>query len=204
MGRTTVMFSKRRDDDEPGDGAERPGGGAPPSGEDLHEQVLRLTTERDELRGQLQRSFADFQNYQRRSHQNEQEAKRQGLTAVLTSVLPVLDHFDVALAQPATDDASRKILEGVKAIRAEFAKALESHGVRTIAPQPNDEFDPNRHSAIMQQPAPGVEPGHVSAVFQPGYALGDRVIRSAKVAVAPATGEAKGRPNAEGEYNLDE
>jgi hypothetical protein len=63
----------------------------------------------------------------------------------------------------------------------------------------------------MQQAAEGVEPGNVSATFQPGYAMGDRVIRSAKVAVAPAdAGEAGddedpnfGKPNADGEYDLD-
>jgi molecular chaperone GrpE len=76
-------------------------------------------------------------------------------------------------------------MDGVKVIRQELLKALESGGVTVISPQPGDEFDPNRHSAIMQQPAEGVEPGRVSATFQPGYALGDRVIRSAKVAVAP-------------------
>jgi molecular chaperone GrpE len=83
-------------------------------------------------------------------------------------------------------------------------RVLELHGVALINPKPNDEFDPNRHSAIMQQAAEGVEPGRVSATYQPGYALGDRVIRSAKVAVAPAGAPDLGKPNADGEYNLDE
>jgi molecular chaperone GrpE len=202
------MFSKKQD---PSDARETAGGGAPPEGEDLHEQVLRLTRERDEAALQWKRSLADFQNYQRRALQNEQEARRQGATSVLMSVLPVLDHFDLALTQPTPDENSRKILEGVRVIRAELLRVLESQGVTIISPQPNDEFDPNRHSAIMQQAAEGVEPGNVSATFQPGYAMGDRVIRSAKVAVAPAdAGEAGddedpnfGKPNADGEYDLD-
>lgn len=181
--------------------------GGPTPDEDAHAQVLRLSSERDEAVTQWKRALADFQNYQRRSLTNEQEAKRQGVTGVLTSVLPVLDHFDLALAQPMpshSDDSSRKILEGVRAIRAELLRVLENHGVTLIQPRPGDEFDPNRHSAIMQQPGEGVPPGHVSATFQPGYSLGDRVIRSAKVAVAPAVSEAIGKPNEFGEFNLDE
>lgn len=181
--------------------------GGPSPDEDLHEQVLRLTRERDEAATQWKRSLADFQNYQRRALQNEREAKTQGATSVLTSVLPVLDNFDLALTQPAPDDASRKILEGVNVIRAELLRVLENHGVTILHPKANDEFDPNRHSAITQQPGEGVLPGHVSATFQPGYAMGDRVIRSAKVAVAPAAPAAQegfGKPNEFGEFNLDE
>jgi molecular chaperone GrpE len=206
------MFGKRPNAETPDAemGGSRGGpAGAPGPDEDLHEQVLRLTSERDEAMTQWKRSLADFQNYQRRALQNEQEAKRQGVTSVLTSVLPVLDHFDLALTQPAPDEASRKILDGVRVIRQELIRVLENHGVALISPQPNEMFDPNRHSAIMQQAAPGVTAGHVSATFQPGYALGDRVIRSAKVAVAPADAkptadEPIGKPNDKGEYNLDE
>ena len=199
------MFGKKH---QPENASPEPVGdsyaGAPSPDEDMHAQVLRLGSERDEAVTQWKRALADFQNYQRRSLTNEQEAKRQGVTGVLTSVLPVLDHFDLALAQPAPDEVSRKIVDGVKTIRAELLRVLEGHGVSVIQPRPGDEFDPNFHSAIMQQVAKGVAPGHVSATFQPGYALGDRVIRSAKVAVAPAEPEAIGKPNDLGEFNLDE
>lgn len=199
------MFGKKTPQPENAPEPAESGGAAfPTSDEDIHEQVLRLTRERDEAMTQWKRSLADFQNYQRRALQNEQEAKRQGATGVINSVLPVLDHFDLALAQPTPDEASRKILDGVRVIRSELVRVLEGYGVVYINPKPNDEFDPNRHSAIMQQAADGVEPGRVSATYQPGYALGDRVIRSAKVAVAPAGAPEIGKPNADGEYNLDE
>lgn len=162
---------------EPGMG----GGGM----DELQQQLEQLAAERDEAKANLLRALADYQNFQRRAASNEQEAKRQGVTSVLGSILPVLDHFDLALTQATPDDASRRIMEGVKVIRAEFIRALENHGVTLISPEPNDEFDPTKHSAIMQQGGEGVEPGRVSATFQPGYMLGDRVIRSAKVAVAP-------------------
>ncbi len=185
-----AMFGKPRpkpetpDPSDPIDPAEASAAGGDALTE-LQRRIDALELERDEARSQALRSLADFQNFQRRALQNEAEAKRQGVTSVLSSVLPVLDHFDLALTQATPDDASRRIMDGVRVIRQELVRALEVHGVSLINPQPNDPFDPNRHSAIMQQPGDSVESGNVSACFQPGYVLGDRVIRSAKVAVAP-------------------
>lgn len=149
------------------------------------EMIDRLTAERDEAIVNWQRAAADFQNFQRRAAQNEAEAHRQGVTGVLGSILPVLDTFDLALVQKPGDEASAKLLVGVRAIHSELLRALEVHGVRLVCPQPNDEFDPNKHSAITQLAVQGVQPGRVSMTMQPGYTLGDRVIRSAKVGVAP-------------------
>jgi molecular chaperone GrpE len=203
------MFNRKPQPESAPEPAENAGGGTrevPGHDEDMHTQVLRLSQERDEAVLQWKRALADFQNYQRRALQNEQEAKKQGTTSVLMSVLPVLDHFDLALTQQAPDESSKKILHGVQVIRAELLRVLENHGVTVLNPQPGDEFDPNRHSAIMQPVAEGVKPGHVSATFRPGYAMGERVIRSAKVAVAPSApqDENYGKPNDLGEFNLDE
>ena len=69
----------------------------------------------------------------------------------------------------------------------------QTHQVTTIRPEPNDEFTPGRHEALAQMPREGVKPGRVVEVYQPGYALGDRVLRAAKVIVAPsADGDASG------------
>jgi molecular chaperone GrpE len=149
------------------------------------EALARLRSELDEVNDRWKRAMADFQNYQRRALQNEQEARRQGVTAVLNSLVPVLDHFDLALAQSPADASGASIIEGVKVIRSELLKALEAHGVTVISPTPDTEFDPLRHQALAQQAAPGISPGRISAVFQPGYELYERVIRPAKVAVAP-------------------
>jgi molecular chaperone GrpE len=153
---------------------------------DVQEQIAQLAAERDAANEKYLHALADFQNYQRRALMNEQEARRQGVTAVLSSILPVLDHFDLALNQPVGGGPAEAVMEGVRAIRAELIKALGAHGVTLINPAPNDEFDPNRHQAIMHG-APGdtgVQPGRVLATFQSGYALGDRVVRAAKVSVA--------------------
>ncbi len=59
-----------------------------------------------------------------------------------------------------------------------------------IEPGPNDEFDPQRHLAVARRAAEGVEPGRIVELYQTGYTLGDRVLRPAKVVVAPKEDEA--------------
>jgi len=153
---------------------------------DVDPQVAGLMRERDEAIEKYQRSIADYQNYHRRSLENEREAKRQGVTAVLNSIIPVLDHFDLALGHQTNNAGDSQVIEGVRVIRDELLKALGTHGVTVISPKPNDELDPQRHQVILNQSAPNVQPGHISLMLQVGYALETRVIRPAKVAVAPA------------------
>ena len=74
-------------------------------------------------------------------------------------------------------------------IREELLKILSQNGVTLITPAKNDEFMPGRHEAVTQLPSEGAESGRVSQLFQSGYLLtslsGERVLRPAKVAVAP-------------------
>lgn len=131
------------------------------------------------------RALADFQNYQRRALANEQEAKVQGRTGVVQSLLSLLDHFDIALSQDHANATAEQILGGVRMIREEFIRVLQAQGVGLINPVRGEVFTPGRHEAIMQQAAEGVPSGHVVSMFQMGYTLGDRVVRPAKVSVAP-------------------
>lgn len=149
-------------------------------------QLEQLAGERDELRDRATRALADFQNYQRRAALNEQEARRQGLSAIVQSLLAPLDHLELALQQDETAVSAAQLKQGVQAARDQLLRALASHGVEPISPQPGDEFNPGHHEAMLEQPAEGIAPGHVSQAFQTGYALGGRVLRPAKVAVAPA------------------
>ncbi len=159
---------------------------SPEAVERLQSAFEAMKTENSDLLGKYQRSLADFQNYQRRALANEKEAREQAIRGVALSVVPVLDHADLALAQDQTKATAEQMLQGVEAIRAELLKALSNFGITRIEPARNDPFDPTRHSAVTRQPARDVEPGHVVSTMQAGYALGDRVVRPAMVAVAPS------------------
>lgn len=151
----------------------------------LQREMNELQDRMNEAQDRWKRAAADLENFRRRALQNEQQARREGAAAVLLSIVPVLDNFDVALAMEPPDEASRQVMEGVKVIHAALIRALETQGVSLITPRPGDEFDPNRHEAMMKHAAEGVKPGRISMVMQNGYMLDERVVRPAKVAVAP-------------------
>lgn len=186
------MFRRtpKHEDSTPNEGpAGTPQGDTPAgAGSDAAELAAALQAtlaERDEANQKYLRVLADFQNFQRRSIENEREARRQGLTAVLHSIIPIVDHFDLALAHTNAEPAAQGVIAGVRVIREELLKALGQHGVSLINPAPGDELDPNRHQALMTQPAGNVAPGRIAFTMQIGYLLGERVIRPAKVAVTP-------------------
>lgn len=152
------------------------------------DRVRQLQAEFDDLNAKYLRTLADYQNSQRRAGANEREARQQGITGVVLSVLPVMDNFDLALTQDPSTTSPEQIVHGVKVIRDELSRVLQGQGVTPIIAEPNTPFDPQMHQAVVQQPMPGVKPGNVVATLQTGYRLGDRVIRPAKVSVAPGQG----------------
>ena len=158
------------------------------------EQIAHDTNGEDALRGEIaewqdkyHRALADFQNFQRRSIENEAEARKQGVRSVVEKLLSVLDNFDLALTAAQSATATDQILSGVTVIRDEMLSALQTLGLSRITPEVGEEFDPQQHEAMTRMEAQGVEvkPGHISAALAPGYKLNDRVVRSAKVAIAP-------------------
>lgn len=147
--------------------------------------VEALQQERDELFARLQRVSADYQNYIKRAQQNLTDSIGLAKGDLAKQFIGVLDHFDNALSQEPQGDEAKRLYDGVRIVRDELMKVLQGIGVERIEVEPGEPFDPNIHEAMLRQPAEGVAAGHVSAFFQPGYRLGERVLRPAKVAVAP-------------------
>jgi molecular chaperone GrpE len=97
----------------------------------------------------------------------------------------VLDSFDMAISHDLTSSSPEQLVAGMRVIRDELLRSVGRFGVVVISPAVGEEFQPGRHEAIMQKAEEGVEPGHIVRTFQAGYVLGERVLRPAKVAVAP-------------------
>lgn len=160
--------------------------GQDPALSELDATISRLTAERDDAIASRQRALADFANFQRRANENEARAASIGAARVVRSLLGPLDHLELALGDSSTKANAQQVLDGIRMVRDELTRALESQGVSTIVAARGDEFDPTRHEALMRQPAPDLEPNTVAQTLQPGYAMGDVVLRPAKVVVAGA------------------
>jgi molecular chaperone GrpE len=144
--------------------------------------LAEVTRQRDEYLDQLQRSRAEFANFQKRSRLQADLDRQYAAGALATDLLAVLDNFERAIeAARATGDAS--IVNGLDLVYKQLLNTLVKHGVEPIEAvgQP---FDPAVHEAILHQPSADVPEGTVLADYGRGYRLRDRVLRPSKVSVS--------------------
>jgi molecular chaperone GrpE len=179
------------DADAPGDEGASPAGpdagrpacdgGAAEVQGDLDE-LVETAAQRDEYLALAQRTQADFENYRKRVARESASAQTRGCILLAKELLPALDNLDRALEAAAKDDP---LLDGVRLVRSELGAALARTGIASFSPA-GEPFDPAVHEAVAtsEQAADGAASGTVVEVFQPGYRLGETIIRPARVVVA--------------------
>jgi molecular chaperone GrpE len=150
----------------------------------VEDVIAKLEREITELKDSRLRAVADLQNTARRGVENEARARTQGIMGVARGVVPVLDQFELALAQKGL--TAEQAAEGLKLLQSELWKSLARVGVEMIEPNLGDTFEPGKHEAVLQQAVEGVTAGAVSMKLQNGYRIGDTVLRPAKVAIQPS------------------
>ena len=150
----------------------------------LEEELERIRKEADDAKDRTLRTLAEFDNYRKRNERERREASELGAVAVLRELLDVADNFDRAL-EHADDEIPPAFLEGMMLIARGFHDILDRRGVKRIDTA-GKTFDPHFHEALASEPSSDVEPNQVLREVQPGYVLGDRVLRPAKVVVARA------------------
>ena len=134
-----------------------------------------------DLRDQLLRTAAEYDNYRKRSAREADQKFNDGVSHAVSQILGILDTLDMAANAACTDDNYKK---GVVMTLDTAAKALEKLHVTEIEAL-GKPFDPNFMNAVQQVPPDeGQESGSVVQVYQKGYMIGDKVIRHATVVVA--------------------
>ncbi|QGF25151.1 nucleotide exchange factor GrpE [Raineyella fluvialis] len=144
-------------------------------------RVVELEGQVRERTEDLQRLKAEYVNYKRRVDRDRDLARQGGIETVITDLLAVLDDLRSARAH-------EDLTGGFKAVAEEIEKVANKHGLETYGAE-GEPFDPQVHEALMHQPAPEgteVDGPTVVAVLQPGYRIGERVLRPARVAVTGA------------------
>lgn len=147
--------------------------------EDLKAKALAA----DELRNQLLYKQAEFENYRKRTLREREDLLKEMVP--VSDLLEVLDALDRAVASRGDADS---IQAGVELIRAQFWGLLQRKGVEQV-PGLGQSFDPNHHEAIARQPHEEAPAGTVLAEYQPGFRIGEKVIRPTKVVVSAGPGE---------------
>lgn len=173
--------------DEPADGtpggADTPGGeGVPGERSEVDDELAALLAEgeRDlvaEYRERAARAEAELVNFRMRV-ERDRAANREAVVAeVIRALLPVLDDLDRA-------EAHGDLVEGgpLTLVAEKLRATFERLGLKRVG-EKGEPFDPKLHDAIMQVPASDVTEPVIADVIEPGYLLGERLIRAAKVAV---------------------
>jgi len=148
-----------------------------------------LTRERDELRDRLLRTAAEFDNYRKRTERERRETSEYAAAELIREFLPVIDDLERAVAAPVEPgpgaDRVAAYRDGLDLIRRQFLDTLKRRGVETLDVVGQD-FDPQWHEALAQEPANGRRDGEITAEIRRGYRLGQRLLRAALVKVAQA------------------
>ncbi len=156
-----------------------PGGPADAAGADTsvsNEEVAQLTQALADRTGDLQRLQAEYVNYKRRVDRDRDVARKSGVEAVLKDLMSVLD--DVRSARE-----HGELSGGFKAVADELERVTTRNGLEAYGTK-GDPFDPHIHEALLHAHAEGIDGPTCVEILQPGYRIGDRVVRPARVAVA--------------------
>ena len=174
-----------------------------PTVEELQKQVIFLTKQSAEAQkrakeaedraksedakiqaalSQYVRLQADFDNFRRRTKENEAKAADTYKAETLKSFLPVLDNFELALSHMKKYDSGEAYLKGFELLQKQLVKIMTDFGVKEIDAK-GKAFDPHFHEAVMMVQSDEMEDETVALVFQKGYLYKDTVLRPAKVQV---------------------
>ena len=148
-----------------------------PSAEEILKQQLADANDRN------LRLMAEFENFRRRNAKEQLELIETANGKLLEKLSEVQDNFERAFASENKAKDLEAFEKGMQMIYNQFAKVLTDAGLEQIDPT-GKEFDPNLHEALMQQPSETIPEGHVVTVFQKGYKLKNKILKTAKVIVS--------------------
>jgi len=166
---------------------------APETAETQPEQavdpVAVLAKEAADLKDRLLRTLAEMENLRRRTEREVADARTYAVTNFARDILAVADNMERAMQalddeiRDKADAGVKALLDGVELTERELIKVMEKHGIKRLEPK-GEKFDPNFHQAMFEIPDPTVPAGMVAQVVQPGYKIGERVLRPAMVGIS--------------------
>ena len=142
-----------------------------------------------ELKDRLLRTLAEMENLRKRTEREVADVRLYGVSSFARDMVGVADNMRRALdavspeLRSSAEAGVKALIDGVELTERELQKALEKNGVRQFSPR-GEKFDPNVHQAMFEVPNASVPAGSVVEVVQPGYMLGERVLRPAMVGVS--------------------
>lgn len=151
--------------------------------EQLQEELSQEQARAAELLAGWQRAKADYANLKKEEGKRLEETVVWANAALLAEILPVYNHFKVALKHISEEQKKEAWVQGVMLIQKQFIDFLDKYGIGEIKTV-GEKFDPNTHEAVVHEAKDGFEPDLIFEEVSPGYLLNDKVLIPAKVKVA--------------------
>lgn len=145
--------------------------------------IAELEARIAELEDRNLRLRADFDNLRKRSARELVDVRSLAKANTIEEFLPTLDHFGMAMRMIEQSEDVAMIKQGMQMIHAEFERCFESLGVTKLH-STGKIFDPHQHDAMSAEPSDSVPDQHIIREWSPGYQLGERLLRPAKVVVS--------------------
>jgi molecular chaperone GrpE len=165
------------------------------------QRIEALENELAELKDKLLRRAAEFENYKRRTENDQLNLLKYAAESFIIKLLPIVDDFERSLQHMEGSKDIESVQQGVKMIYDKLMKTLDEQGVKKIE-SVGEPFNVEFHEALLQRKADKVAPHTVLDEVEKGYMYKDRVIRHAKVIVSEDTEEnSTGSDNSENENN---
>ena len=142
-----------------------------------NDKIRELQEQLEESRNKFLYLFSDFENFKRHAAKERMELIQTAGRDILAALLPILDDFDRA-------EKNDSLTEGTALIHQKLVNTLKMKGLTSIETKPGDDFNADLHEAVAEVPAASEElKGKIIDILEPGYSLGERIIRFAKVVV---------------------
>ena len=151
--------------------------------EELRTALTQAEAREKDIQDKHLRLHAEFDNYRRRTAREQLDTIETANAKLLTKLSEVVDNFDRAFAEENKTGNAETFEKGIRLIFDQFSKILADSGLEVLNPV-GQEFDPNSQEAFMKQPSDTVPEHHVVTVFQKGYKLKNKILKTAKVIVS--------------------
>ncbi len=165
-------------------------------------KIEELEKETADLKDKLLRRAAEFENYKRRTENDQLNLLKYAAESFIIKLLPIVDDFERSLQHIDNSSDTESIKKGLKLIYDKLIKVLDDQGVKKIE-SVGQPFDVDFHEALMQRRADDAAPHTVLDEIEKGYMYKDRVIRHAKVIVSEEPEDQAGNDNSSSENKED-
>ena len=165
-------------------------------------KIAELEMKVQDLQDKLLRKAAEFENYKRRTENDQFNLINYAAESFIIKVLPIVDDFQRSMDHIDDLEKSKSVKDGIKLVYEKFQKLLQEQGVKKMQTK-GEPFNVDYHDALMQKKDDSVPSHTVLEEIEPGYIYRDKVIRHAKVIVSEDSGSDENQISNEGSSDIN-